>query len=112
MVAERVVDGLEMVEIDQQQGERSVDKRAVESALQFTLKMRAIGQAGQAIVSRLVCQLEVLPGETIVDGQDALGDLQTEDQLVLAGRLGKEVVGAGAEPLEPVSLAGRVPSTR
>ena len=78
------------------------DGWAVESPLQFTLKVRAIGQAGQAVVSRLVCQLEVLPGETIVDRQNALGDLQTKDQLVLAGRLGKEIVGAGAEPLEPV----------
>ena len=49
-----------------------------------------------------MCQLEVLPGQTVVDGQDALGDFQTEGQLVRVGRLGKEVVGAGAEPLEPV----------
>ena len=96
MMAEGVVDLLEPIEVDQKQGERTFAGSAVKASLQLTLKMGAIGQAGQSVVRGLVRQLDVLSGQMVVDGQNALGDFQAQGQFIRAGRLGKEVVGAGA----------------
>ena len=56
LVAERVVDVLEVVEIERQHGQRSVVGKSVERLLDALVQPVAVGQAGQAVVRGSVHQ--------------------------------------------------------
>ena len=118
MVAERVVDLLEAIEVEQQQRQRfAVAGRRAQRLGQAVVEQHAIGQAGQGIVHRLVAQpvLLSLGGGDVAHDRDqeplvldhgrAQRDLDREGGAVLTARQALEAIAvAGARGLEPPVL--------
>ena len=73
-----------------------------EEKLQVFAESPAVLRPGQLVDRGQLGQLRVLAGELLVNGQDAPGDLQADGQLIRVGRFGQKVVGAGAQPVQPV----------
>ena len=78
-----------------------------EEQVEVLAESAAVLHAGQLVGRGQLGQALVLPGELVVHCQDPLGDLQADRQLVGVGRLGQEVVGAGAGPSSRSSRRSR-----
>ena len=101
-VPERVVDGLEVVEVEQQHRDHAVGAgRPAERVVDPVHHQRAVGQAGQRVVQRLVLELvlQLLPA---YGGPQRRGDGLDERDVVLGPVPGVRAGGADDAPGVPV----------
>ena len=83
-VPEPVVDGLEVVEVDEQHGHLGGAARtAAERVLGAVVEQRAVGEPGELVVEGAVAQLllEALAGVVVAHGQDEPVDARVGDQV-------------------------------
>ena len=101
-VAERIVDVLEVVEIDQQQGHRlRASARLGDGVLQAVVQQDPIGQAGQRVVVRHVMDL--------LFGPLALGDVVEHPDEAVGRALGPRHRGGGKQDRESIAGASAQP---
>ena len=107
LVARRVTEGivvlLEMIEIqhDQRQGSQQPVGLA-EEQFEIFAKPAAVLGAGQLVDGGELREQGILARELFMNLDNPLGDLEPNGQLIGVGRLGQEIVGAGAQAVESV----------
>ena len=101
-VAERIVDVLEVVEIDQQQGDRLVASAGLgDSVLQAVVQQDPIGQPGQRVVMRHVVNLLL--------GSLALGYVVEHPDETIGRALGSRHHRGGKQDRAPITGTGAQP---
>ena len=102
-VTERIVVLFEVIEVEHDQRERRGQAVGLaEEELEVFAESPAVFRAGELVDRGELGELCVLAGQLLVDFQDALGDLETNGQLIGVRGFGQKVVGAGAEAGQPV----------
>ena len=80
-VPERVVDLLEAVEVEHQQGEAAIDRRgALDLVLEPAQQLAAVGDAGEVVVERLVVARLGVPAQLARGARDDREEHQVEEQ--------------------------------
>jgi hypothetical protein len=103
LVAVRVVDALEVVDVGHDDGERLVEARGVLERLgEPLLDVPPVVDAGEPVGLRHAPQLVVGPRQLLLQRLDAQQRLHARLELGELDRLGDVVVGAGVEPLDHV----------
>ena len=101
-MAKRIVDVLEVVEIDQQQGHRLATSAGLgDSVLQAVVQQDPIGQTGQRVVVRHVVDLLLRPL--------ALGDVVEHPDEAVGRALGPRHLRGGKQDRAPIAGAGAQP---